>query len=151
MASSTCKVSFKKIWFIIQIKIPNASMTLFLIEEFQNIIESKHPFSIRNYVTNEQNTIWRQSKIFIKWNIIELSQTYLWTPFQNVPPYKNRRNQCRISTLKAKLYAVCEHIEAEKDRQNLLQKLNILQQQVGFHQWKKSITKKLSASITVEI
>ncbi len=72
-----------------------------------------------------------------------------YEPFKHIPSYSKKRIQCKLFNMETKLQKQYEnHIKAEKEREKLLQKLTTIQQQDGFHQFKKSIAKKVSNNIT---
>jgi hypothetical protein len=72
--------------------------------------------------------------------------------FQGVPSYHNKRVQRKLHTLESELKEQYkQHIQAEKERHSLSRKLQLLNEQDGYHRTKTSVQKKLSDNITENV
>jgi hypothetical protein len=72
--------------------------------------------------------------------------------FQNVSSYHNKRLQRKLHSLESKLkMQFDQHIQADKERQNLSRKLHLLNEQEGYHQTKSNLAKRLSENITAYV
>jgi hypothetical protein len=72
--------------------------------------------------------------------------------FHGTPSYSNKRVQRKLHTMETKLQEQFEHVlKAEKDRQYLSRKLQLLNQHDGYNQAKRNLEKKLSDNITENV